>query len=409
MLKNIIIAIVVLGSLAFFEPVILDRQMIGMIHIAITGLIIALLILYSIYDTSRKIRAHFTLEIILLFFAVFLSMFGAYIFHYQPFKITLMAQRVIYLFLFYFLLHQLKPDPRFVIRLFVIIGLIWSVLYAIQWVAFPTPLFGAHMFKDRNTIRIFMPGVSFAVVSYFICLLKFLKTNHAKYLPPLLMFLLIFVLLGTRQLLGPTLLITILAIAQSKKIHSKLALSLLGVASIIPLYFIFQDIIKAMIDITSQQSVSLTENIRFKAVVFYFYRFSPGKLAFLIGNGVYSGHSAYGIMMDNYSKVFGYYLSDIGIIGEFILYGVIFVVAELIILIKIVFTRFPEEFDFIRYTVYSMFFSLFVSAGAFGRSEGIIMMCLLLYLVDVSKWMKSRVPVTTVPPEPVSETPALLR
>ena len=64
-------------------------------------------------------------------------MIGAFIFHFQKFQITLMAQRVIYLFLFYFLLHQLKPEPGFVIRLFMSIGLLWAVLYIIQWICFP--------------------------------------------------------------------------------------------------------------------------------------------------------------------------------------------------------------------------------------------------------------------------------
>lgn len=396
MFKNILVVIIVLGSLAFFEPVFLDRQMIGIIHFGITGLILAMLIVYSVYDKSKKIRANFTLEIFLVFFAVFLSMIGAFVFHYQQFQITLWAQRVIYLFLFYFLLHQLKPDPRYVLRLFIFIGLFWSVLYIIQWISFPTQLFGSKMFKDRNTIRIFLPGVTFAVVSYFILLLKFLKTSHYKYIAALMLLLLVFVLLGTRQLLGPTLLITIIAIAQSKRIHSKVFLTILGIASLIPIYFIFQDIINAMIDITRQQSGSIAENVRFKAVMFYIYRFAPGKLSFLIGNGAYSGHSAYGVMMDNYSKIFGYYLSDIGIIGEFILFGIVFVAAELIILFKMAFTRYTEEYRFLKYVVFSMFFSLIVGAGAFATAEGIVMMCLLLYLVDVSKVVKKDVPVNPV-------------
>jgi len=399
MLKNFIVIIVVLGSMAFFQPVFIDRQMTGIIHMGIIALISILLLLYSVYDTSKKIRATFTFEIVLLFFAVGLSMIGAYIFHYQDFHITLLAQRAIYFFLFYYLLHQLKPNPRFLIRLFIAISILWAILYIIQWIAYPTHLFGDQMFKDRNTIRIFLPGVTYSVVAYFICLFKFLQTNHYKYLPPLFLLLMVFVLLGTRQLLGPTLLITILAVIQSKKVHSKFAIALLGLASLIPIYFIFQDIFNAMIDVTRQQSISVTENIRFKAVSFYLYRFSPGKLSFILGNGAYGGHSSYSIMMDSYSKVFGYYLSDIGIIGEFILYGIIFAIAELIILFKMALIKYPEEFLFIKYVVYSMFFAIFVGSGAFGTAEGIVMMCILFYLVDVSKWMKKDAPVASAQPQ----------
>ena len=59
-LKILSVVIIVLGSLAFFEPVILDRQMIGMIHLVTTGLIAALLLIYSVYDTSKKMKANFT-------------------------------------------------------------------------------------------------------------------------------------------------------------------------------------------------------------------------------------------------------------------------------------------------------------------------------------------------------------
>jgi hypothetical protein len=388
MFKKILIIFIVLGGLGFFEPVFFNRQIIGAIHLMLALIIISLIILYAVYDTSQKIKPLFSFEIFLLLTAVFLSMFGAYFFHDQPFKTTLLAQRAIYLFSFYFLLHQLKPEPRFILRLFIVFSVLWSGLYLLQWFAYPTPLFGSQMFKDRNTIRIFLPGVTFAVIAYFICLQMFLKTNHYKYLMLIFLLLLIFVILGTRQLLGPVLLISIYALVKSKRIHSKIVISLLGIASIIPLYFIFQDIINAMIDITRVQTGAISENIRFKAVLFYFNRFTTNKLSFLIGNGSYGGHSSYSLMMDNYGKIFGYYLADIGIIGEFILYGIIFIIAELIILIRMSFSRYPEEFEFIRYIAYTMYFALFVSAGAFGNSEGIIMMCLLLYLVDLSKWMK---------------------
>ena len=40
------------------------------------------------------------------------SMISAYLFHEQDFNDTLLAQRTIYFYLFYFLLHQLKPEAE---------------------------------------------------------------------------------------------------------------------------------------------------------------------------------------------------------------------------------------------------------------------------------------------------------
>jgi len=136
-------------------------------------------------------------------------------------------------------------------------------------------------------------------------------------------------------------------------------------------------------EVTKQQSISVNENVRIKAASFYLYHFAPNKWSFLTGNGAYSSHSSYGISIENYSKLFGYYLADIGIIGEYILYGIFFIIAELIILFRLALRHYHEDFQFIRYVAYSVFFSLFVSAGIFGSSEGIMVVCLLLYLTDV--------------------------
>ena len=53
-------------------------------------------------------------------------------------------------------------------------------------------------------------------------------------------------------------------------------------------------------------------------------------------------------MMDSYGKIFGYYLSDIGIIGEFILYGIFYVVAEMMILFKMAFTSILRNFSLLN-------------------------------------------------------------
>lgn len=390
MFKKALIVFIVLGSLAFFELFFFERQTIAAIHLLVAGVIIAFTFIHLVYDKSAKIKARFTMEIFLLFLAVGLSMIGAFVFHEQKFMVTLLAQRIIYLLLFYFLLHQLKPDPKFLTRLMVILGIIWAVLYLIQWFAFPTQLFGSYMFKDRNTIRIFLPGVTFAVVAYYILLTIYLKTTNNKYLFLLLLLIIVFVLMGTRQLIGPVVLISMIILMRSKRIHSKMVITILGMASIVPLYLIFQDIFTAMFEVTKEQSVSISENVRVRAMGFYLYRFAPSNLSFFTGNGAYSAHSSYGIMMDNYSKAFGYYLADIGIIGEFILYGIIFVFAELVILFRMAFFKYTSEFEYIRYVTYSLFFSLFVSEGVFGASDGIAMMCILLYMTDFSRALKEK-------------------
>jgi hypothetical protein len=383
MFKKILVAIVVFGSIAFFEPSVLTRPYISGIHMIIIGIIVVFTLLHLIYDHSPKIRPGFSFEILLIFVAVVLSVFGAFAYHNQDFIITLYAQRTVYFFLLYYFLHQVKPDPVFLKRLIIAVAIAYAIIYIVQYAAYPLQLFGSKMFKDRNTIRIFVPGTAFAVTAYYIAFMRFLKTSHYKYILLMLLLLVVFTMLGTRQLIAPVFLISLIIVVKSKRVESKVALSLIALISVIPLYFIFQEIFDAMMEVTRQQSISVNENVRVKAASFYLYHFAPNKWSFLTGNGAYSSHSPYGISMENYSKLFGYYLADIGIIGEYILYGALFIVAELIILFRLAIRPYSEDFQFIRYVSYSVFFSLFVSAGIFGSSEGIVVVCILLYLTDV--------------------------
>jgi len=383
MFKKILVTLVVFGSIAFFEPSVLNRQQISSIQMVIVGIILVFTILHIIYDHSTKIRPGFSFEILLIVLSVILSIFGAYAYHNQNFTITLYAQRTVYFFLFYYFLHQVKPDPEFLKRLVIAVAIVYAVIYIVQWAAYPLQLFGAKMFKDRNTIRIDIPGTAFAVTAYYIAFMKFLKTSHYKYILLMMLLLVVFTLLGTRQLIAPVFLISLIIVVRSKRIQSKVVLTLIAVISLIPLYFIFQEIFDAMMEVTKQQSISVNENVRIKAASFSLYHFAPNKWSFLTGNGAYSSHSSYGISIENYSKLFGYYLADIGIIGEYILYGIFFIIAELIILFRLALRHYHEDFQFIRYVAYSVFFSLFVSAGIFGSSEGIMVVCLLLYLTDV--------------------------
>lgn len=402
MFKKVLVAFVIVAGMGFFEPSFLERPAIGAIHLVVIGVMLSFMILHLVYDRTPRIKPLFSVEFGLIALAVVLSIFGAYAYHGQGIKVSLLAQRTAYFFFFYPFLHMVKPDPKFVSRLLIAIGLIWAVLYLIQWTAYPIQIFGEKMSKDRNTIRISIPGGAFGVVAYYYAFVKYLKTNHFKYLLVLLLMFFIFVLLGTRQLIAPVILISIWIIIRSKRVQSKLVLSLLIAIAAIPIYFIFNDIFDAMMEVTRQESGTLTENVRFKAAGFFLMHFSGNKMAFFTGNGAYSNHSSYGVMMENYSKMFGYYLADIGIIGEYILYGIVYVIAEMVIMIRMAFMPLPEEQQYVHYIAYSTFFALFVSSGISGGTESIMMLCLVLYATDVAKHLEQKSREARIPQDTVA-------
>lgn len=382
MFKKIILISVILCSLELFTLVFLPDMVIEVIEMAGVAIILFFLVLYFIYGERHMGKMRFTLPLVLILVSVAFSMLGAYAFQDQSFSVTVLAQRVIYFYLIYFLLHYLKISNEFITKTITVLAIAYMVLYVAQYLVYPTALIKSKMFIDRGTLRIFMPGAGFLVIAYFIWLYSFFKTYKLKYVILLLASLAVFVLLGTRQVIAAVLLLTIVFIIQSKVINSKFLFFILIGIAVIPVYFLFQDIITAMFDVTVSQSQTAESNIRVKAATFFLTDFYKNNWAYLIGNG-YAGSSSYGLRMAGISQRFSYYQSDIGLIGEYTKYGLFFVIGVIIILYRALAAKLPEELIFIKFNFLGLIMTLVSGAGAFGTTSiNILINCMLLYMID---------------------------
>jgi hypothetical protein len=383
MLKKFIFIIIILSSLKFYQPAFFPEILLKASDWLGIFLIFGLLIIYLIYNREKQEKKHFVFPVILILVSVFISMFGAYVFQDQSFLATGYGQRAIYFYFIYFLLHYLKFSVEYIVRIIGIFGLVFIAIYIIQYVVFPIQITQSHMFLDRGTLRIFLSGAGYLVIAYFIWLYSIFKSFKIKYLIFLLLALTVFVLLGTRQVIAAMVLLTILAILQSRIIKSKFLLfTLIGIA-FIPVYFLFQDIIFAMFEVTLEQSESVQGNIRVVAARFFLTDFFPSGFSYFTGNGA-TGPSLYGLRVVRYMEEYGYYQSDLGLIGEYTMFGALFVIAVFIILIRVLRTKLPDKLMFIKYNFLGIILTLVTGGGAFGSSgANILIICILLYVVDV--------------------------
>jgi hypothetical protein len=370
---------------SFFRLIFIPEIVIKALEFVVPAIILFFVILIKVYDKTPRFNKNFNTEIVLVLVAVFISMFGAYYFHKQNFGITFMAQRFIYFFIFYYLLHALKPHPDELIRMMIYTGIIYAVFYLIQTVVFPLVLTTGEVFMDRGTLRIFVPGTGFLVIAYFWSLSKFLQTYHMRYFAIIALAILIFILLGTRVVLASIALATLLNILLSKRITSKVMAGFLILLCIIPAYFLFVDIFNAMFSVSENQLSNMDQNIRVKAAVFFLFEFFPNKLSYIIGNGVPSSHSLYGIKINQYKEAFGFFQSDIGIIGDYTKFGILFVAVEIVVLIRLIFIRLPEKILFLRYNFIATFLTMFTGLGIFCIQDAIVLVCLTFYIIDVYK------------------------
>jgi hypothetical protein len=347
------------------------------------GMIFALLIVYIVYSREKLFRQKFAFPIFLILISAVISMFAAYAYHDQPFLRTAIAQRAIYFYFIYFLLHYMKMDGVFIIKLIMIFGLVYMAIYLTQYMAFPRQITYSYMFIDRGTLRIFLSGAGYLVIGYFIYLYLTFKAFRIRYVIFMLLAYMIFVLLGTRQIIASILLLTILFILQSRVVKSKILIfSLIGL-SIVPIFLLFQDIIIAMFDVTLEQSQSVDSNVRVRAADYFLTEFYPSNFAYFTGNGVH-GSSMYGLKVIRIMEEYKFFQSDIGLIGEFTQYGALFVIGVLIILYRVLTVKLPEKLMFIKYNFLGIILTLVTGAGAFGSSgTNILINSMVLYLVDL--------------------------
>ncbi|NJK95454.1 MAG: hypothetical protein HC905_11585 [Bacteroidales bacterium] len=205
---------------------------------------------HFIYDKNIRLSRNFNTEINIIIVSVLFSMFGASLFHGQTFFQTAIAQKAIYFFAFYFLLSYIKIHPEELINLMVIFGIAYALVYIAQFIVFPKQLVSSKILEERGTLRIYMAGGEYSYFAYFFALYKFAKTHKVYYIFLMLLFLSIFIMLGSRQLIATIFGITMLFFLLSKQVKSKFAIGLLGFGLLVSVYFQFQEVFNSMFEVS---------------------------------------------------------------------------------------------------------------------------------------------------------------
>lgn len=380
----IFVFIVILGALELFQIKFLSENILKMVELGSLGLMLLFVIIDSIYNREERIDASFSKEIGLMLLALFLSMYVANSAHGQSFQITFIAQRHMYFYVFYFFLHGLRLRPNDIIIIIVGLGILISLLYLIQYVAYPRELFRVRISDERGTLRIFFPGQSFIFMTFYFSLLKFFDKYKYPWLILTGLTFVIIILLGSRLILLTTVVISGYFLLTSDKVKSKLLLIPVGILALLVLLFVFQGIFTQLIEISKGQQANFADDVRVRAAVFFLTEFFPNSLAYFLGNGVESLNSDYGAMVYQIRDELHFFQGDIGIIGDYTQFGVIFVIVAASIYIKSLSTKYPYEYKFLYY--YMLFITvLMLMSGDFGNVGAYIPILLILYVIDVTK------------------------
>jgi len=250
----------------------------------------------------------------------------------------------------------------------------------VQFTLYPTRILDINIIEGRGTIRLFVYGMLCTQVAYFYFLNRFFENNKLSDLILAMVSLSIFVLQGTRQLLFAMAFLTLINLFFSKRVKGRfLKIGILALSSF-AVFLIFREIFVELTKVSTSQVNDLAGGIRIKAARFFVTTFMPSEWAYVFGNGVSAEGSIYDQKMSLYAIKYGFYLADIGVIGDYIKYGIVFVMAGLILVFKSLRFKISPEYNFLKYYILTQCFTLVTGYGIFGGVDVILL--LILYVFD---------------------------
>jgi len=336
------------------------------------------------YSKRRKALNSFRYNKVLYYIllGVFISMFSAYAFGRQSILTTLIAQRTIYTFMFLPAILFVQPTEEDIIK-------------ALKWISIGTVVVWILVHFNSNIVKIdkeslehfesekqdlssklefYVNGIYFVVFYLYYKMNEYIREFTWKNFIEASLFLIFIILYQNRSMiLG----VAPLFLYSMYKFRSESKTAIIATLSILLVVVIFftSDIWVSMIN-TTQSNLNETDYNRWKSLAYYFYNYSPSWFCYLFGNGFPSGGNSQlgNLMWSNFTK--GIYASDLGMIGMWVDYGLIPLIALYSIIINIIrHTYFPVYLKFICLHV------LFVpTIFHFWANPGITFFVIIIYL-----------------------------
>ena len=381
--KSILLYVILLVSLGLFNIKFLPNNFILLLQFLAVSFMVFAIITRNIYGWENHTnKRNFILPVIFILTGVFLSSITAFNYHNQPFLITFWAQAPMYWFVFYIFLSINNYKKEELEKALIVFAFLHFLFFLLQYIAYPNVLFNVRISEDlsRNALRIFIPGYTILTVGFCLVMNRFLNTNKLVYLILMLLFLSVPVLQATRQSIFVLLLVTIYAIIFSKKVKSRTLIIFLLALSILPLYFIFQDIILNLLELTADIEDDGSFSAREVAILYFLTDFFPADIAYILGNGADHMRSQFGIKVQMLRSM-GLYQSDIGLLGEYTRYGAFFVFGVIIIIYKLLTVKTSPELYYIRYYGLSLLL-LIPLQPSYTSPSAIAVLCVLFYISD---------------------------
>ncbi len=355
----------VLISLNFFDSKFLDITVIK--YVRYIYIIFVITISLPFFFSAK---GGFVLPLQLITLSIILSIIFTNLTWRQPLSFSILAALPYLLWPVFFYLIHYEFSVRSIEKIVIIYGILYIIFYFFQFTHYGTVYFGwDETFEWNNGFpRIVFPGGGVFYLTVFMALTKFtFQSKHQWFWFILLIAGLVITFLQlTRQFIIAILIIYFIHFAKDLKLYKKVTLFLSIMGIIIFIYssqnFIIQSL-KERQKVTSGDGVE--DFIRVKSGIYFLSEFSNKNINKILGNGVpYSDKSAYGIFYQRLNQ-FGYYFSDVGLIGLYAQFGILAVIGYVLIWIKSFKIPLDREYYYLKYYLWFLLITSLTSDSSY--------------------------------------------
>lgn len=350
------------------------------------------LIFYWIFLIRSSRQMNFKKEVYLMMFLPFLSIFNSWGLYGQSPTSGAWAFLGQFTWIVYFLLHKYKVSESALLKTFFIVAIIIAFIQIVQQFTYPSAMFGvissdkmiekglSDIAESRNGLwRFRVHNNAYFTAPVLFVLWSWLqkKFNMKLFLLIILLFISVYLTL-TRQVIFSCIITLVYSFFLSKKNKSKaFILILIFIACLLSFYdILFSSLAEQTVEDSNE------DNIRLLSAAYYWNESLKTPFTFLFGIGKGVANSSLAYIQKMMSSVYGFYINDIGFIGEIYERGFIYVVVCYLTLYKI-FIRFKNSIPlYIRlFVLFAALMSIMIFP--FINETQTLVWTILLYVSDI--------------------------
>ncbi len=328
-LTDIAVFLVITVFLQLFSLTLLSNKSIQWQMVLLAGFFLIALSIYGILFTKGVKFYAFDKLVIFYILCMIMSSIMAKVYWNQSFSSSLKSYSFFYIYFLYILLIIFKVSTARIERLIVLFFFISLLVFLVDYITFPNPLFSWRNEERRNGVTIFFYGQGFCFLGAFYFLNKYFQENKIKQilLFSFSSFCLFFLTQSRLILIGLVLGFFLILLSSNFKKKYLVGIFVLIAGSIL---YTTATVFNGIKDASKDEAQYYKENIRLEAQNYFLTELQGGTPTMIFGNGIPANNSKLGIETDT-ANTFGYWAADVGLTGIFNYFGLVGVITLLLI------------------------------------------------------------------------------